>query len=174
MWRDTRDPIFMLDLSLPISTDLPLLANILRDYTLEFKIRVERAFADLRECPREAVRDRDYCRGLAPVGIEAECGQLRSRVAGLEDELAALTCRVAALDHTWDEEKATLEASDRADGSALELVQARSYIHSTLSMEFGQEGDEPSEPQLAFHHLQTELVEREEALRVTIIEVGIL
>ena len=78
------------------------------------------------------------------------------------------------MDHTWDEEKATLEASDRADGSALELVQARSYIHSTLSMEFGQEGDEPSEPQLAFHHLQTELVEREEALRVTIIEVGIL
>ena len=98
------------------------LANILRDYTLEFKIRVERAFADLRECLREAVRDRDYCRGLAPLGIEAECGQLRSRVAGLKDELATLTCRVAALDHTWDEERATLEASGRADGSALELV----------------------------------------------------
>ena len=35
-------------------------------------------------------------------------------------------------------------------------------------------GDEPSEPQLAFRCLQTELVEREEALRVATAEVGIL
>ena len=63
--------------------------------------------------------------GLAPLGIEAECVQLRSRVTGLEDELTALTWRFAALDHTWDEEKATLkvgraEASSKADGLALE------------------------------------------------------
>ena len=38
------------------------------------------------------------------------------------------------------------EASGRADGLALELVQLKVYIHSTLSMEYGQEGDEPSEP----------------------------
>ena len=50
----------------------------------------------------------------------------------------------------------------------------KAYIHSTLSMEYGREGDEPNEPQLAFCHLQTELVEREEALRVATIEVGTL
>ena len=68
----------------------------------------------------------------------------------MEDELTALTRRFAALDHTWDEKRATLEAgraeaSSRADGLALELVQARAYIHSTLSMEYGQKGNEPSE-----------------------------
>lgn len=56
-----RDPVFMLDLSSPVSVDLPLLVDILRDYTLKFKIRVERAFADMRECLREAVRDMDCC-----------------------------------------------------------------------------------------------------------------
>ena len=70
---------------------------------------------------------------------------------GLEDELETLTQRFATLDHTWDKERATLEAgrvwaSSRADGFALELVQARSYIHSTLSIEYGREGDEPSKP----------------------------
>ena len=86
---------------------------------------------DLRECLREAVRDRDCCReltdtlmednqemssaheselgtlkveldrkGPALPNTEAECVQLRSRVVGLEDELADLTRRFAALDHT--------------------------------------------------------------------------
>ena len=59
MWQDMRDLVFVLDLSLPISTDMPLPADILRDYTLEFEIRVERAFEDLRKCLREAVRDKD-------------------------------------------------------------------------------------------------------------------
>ena len=50
--------------------------------------------------------------------------------------------RLAIVDHTWDEERTILEAgraeaSSRADGLALELVWARSYIHSTLSMEYG-------------------------------------
>ena len=76
-------------------------------------------------------------RGPTPPNIEAECVQLRSQVSGLEDELAALTRRFVALDHTWDEEKAALEAAraqacSRADGLVLELVQARSYIHSTF------------------------------------------
>ena len=58
--------------------------------------------------------------------------------------------RFTIIDHTWDEKKVTLEAgrveaSSRADGLALELVQSKVYIHSTLSMEYGQEGDEPSE-----------------------------
>ena len=67
-----------------------------------------------------------------------------------------------------------VEACSRADGLVLELVQARSYIHSTLGMEYEQEDDEPSEPQLDFYHLQTELVKREKALRVAIVEVGTL
>ena len=162
---------------------------------MEFEIKVERAFANLRECLREAIRDRDCYRELAdtlmedieemssaqeselvalrleldrrrpaPLGIEAECVWLRSRVAGLEDELASLTQRFATLDYTWDEERAVLEAgraeaSNRADGLALELVQARSYIYSTLNMEYRRDGSEPSKPQLAFRLLQTELAE---------------
>ena len=60
----------------------------------------------------------------------------------MEDELAGLTQRFTALDHTWDEERAALEvgrvaASSRADNLALELLQAKSYIYSTLSMEYG-------------------------------------
>ena len=108
----------MLDLSLPVSANLPLPANVLRDYTLKFEIRVKRALIDLREC----LRDRDYCRELvdtltedieemssaheseltilrveldwrvlAPLSTEAECVQLRSWVVGLEDELTDLT-----------------------------------------------------------------------------------
>ena len=66
---------------------------------------------------------------------------MRSQVASLEDELAALTWRFIALDHTWDEERAALEAdrataSSRADDLALELLQARSYIHFALDMEY--------------------------------------
>ena len=63
----------------------------------------------------------------------------------------ALTQRFAALDHTEGEERATLEAgkaaaSSRADDLALELLQARSYIYSALSMEYRREGDEPNKP----------------------------
>ena len=95
----------------------------------------------------------------------------------MEDELTDLTQRFAILDHTWDEERAVMEASraeasSRANGLALELVQAKAYIHSTLSMEYGQEDDEPSEPQLAFCSLQTELAKREEALGVATVEVA--
>ena len=56
----------MFDLSSPVSIKLPLLADVLRDYNLEFEIRVERALMDLRE----AVRDRDYYRELANTLME--------------------------------------------------------------------------------------------------------
>ena len=56
----------MFDLSSPVSIKLPLLADVLRDYNLEFEIRVERALIDLRE----AVRDRDYYRELANTLME--------------------------------------------------------------------------------------------------------
>ena len=46
------------------------MADVLRDYTLEFEIRVERALMDLKECLREAVKDRDYCRGLVDTLME--------------------------------------------------------------------------------------------------------
>ena len=49
---------------------MPLPVDILRDYTLEFKIRVKKALADLRECLREVVRDKDCCRKLANTLIE--------------------------------------------------------------------------------------------------------
>ena len=159
----------MLVLSSPVSAELPLPADILRDYTLEFEIKIKRALVDLRE----PVKDKDCCReitdtlkeeieemssaqqselaafraeldrrGLTPPSTEAEYVHLRSRVMGLEDDLTAFTRRFATLDHIWDEERVALEvgrmeACSRADGLALELVEARSYIHSTLSMEYG-------------------------------------
>ena len=120
----------MFDLSSPISIKLPLLADLLRDYPLEFEIRVERALMDLKECQREVIRDRDCYRELANtlmedieemssaheselatlrieldqrrptlLGTEAKFVQLRSRVAGLEDELVDFTHRFAILDH---------------------------------------------------------------------------
>ena len=49
MWRDTRDPSVVFDLSSPVSAEVPLLTNVLRDNTLEFEIRVERALMDLKE-----------------------------------------------------------------------------------------------------------------------------
>ena len=60
----------MFDLSLPVSTDMPLLADILKAYTLEFEIRVERALTDLRECLREAIRNRDCSRELVDTLME--------------------------------------------------------------------------------------------------------
>lgn len=47
VWQDTRDPVFVLDLSSPVSTNITLSIDILRDCTLEFEIRVERALGNL-------------------------------------------------------------------------------------------------------------------------------
>ena len=96
-------------------------------------------------------------RGLAPSTTKVECIQLKSRVTSLESELEDLTQRFTILDQNRDEERATLEAShadvsNRTDDLAMRLLQARSYIHCTLSLEYGPT-DEPSEPQLAFHCL---------------------
>ena len=70
VWKDMRDPVFVLDLSSPVLTNFPLLADILRDCTPEFEIRVKRALANLRECLRKAVKDRDCCRELANTLME--------------------------------------------------------------------------------------------------------
>ena len=75
----------MLDFSSLVSTNIPLLADILRDYTLEFKIRVEKAFADLRECLKEAVKDKDCCRELANTLME----DIKEMSSVQENELAA-------------------------------------------------------------------------------------
>ena len=77
-----------------------------------------------------------------------------------------------------DEERAIVEASrtkvsNKADDLALRLLEARSFIHPILSLEYGPT-DEHSEPQLAFHHFQAKVVEKEEALRVATAEVGTL
>lgn len=61
----------------------------------------------------------------------------------------------------------------RADDLVGKLVQDTFYIHSYLSVDF-RSVDEPSEPQLAFLHLQNKLAEKEEVLRVTTAEVGTL
>ena len=52
-------------------------------------------------------------------------------------------------------------------------MKARYFIHSTLSLEY-EPVDEPSEPQLAFHHLQAKVAETIEALRVATADVGTL
>ena len=37
----TRDPCFIIDLSVPDPRDLHLSTNMLKDYTLEFKVKVK-------------------------------------------------------------------------------------------------------------------------------------
>ena len=117
-------------------------------------------------------------RGQIPPTIEAEYTQLRSRVTSLESELTDHTQRFTILGQTRDEERAIVEASraeasNKADDLALQLLEAKSFIHSILSLEYGL-ADEPSEPQLAFCRLQAKVVEKEEALRVATVEVGTL
>jgi len=65
------------------------------------------------------------------------------------------------------------EASNKADDLALRLLEARSFIHSTLSLEYGPT-NEPSKPQLTLRHLQVEVAKKKEALRVATTEVGTL
>ena len=67
-----------------------------------------------------------------------------------------------------DKDKATIEASrarasSRADNLAMRLLQAKCYIHYTLCLEY-RSANEPSEPQLAFPHLQVKVAEKEEHL----------
>ena len=91
VWRDTRDPSFVFDLSSPVLAELPFLADILRDYTLEFEIRVEKALTDPRECLREAIRDRNCRRELTDTlieDIEEIGGAHKSELATLRTELA--------------------------------------------------------------------------------------
>ena len=64
---------------------MPLPTNILRDYTLEFEIRVKRAFTDLKECLREVVRDRDCYREIANTLIE----DIKETSSVQESDLAA-------------------------------------------------------------------------------------
>ena len=117
-------------------------------------------------------------RSLTPLAMEVGCIKLRSQVTSLESELADLTQRFTILGQTRDEERAIVEASraeasNKADDLALQLLEAKSFIHSILSLEYGQ-ADEPSKPQLAFCRLQAKVVEKEEALRVATVEVGTL
>lgn len=91
-------------------------------------------------------------RGPAPPGTEAKCVQLRSQVADLEDQLATLTRRFAALDHTQDEKRVALKASRAADNSqvddlALELLQEILYsLHSEREVqERGQQAQRATE-----------------------------
>ena len=65
------------------------------------------------------------------------------------------------------------EASGRAANFALRLLEARSFIHSTLSLEY-KLADEPSEPWFIFCCLQVEVAEKEEAMKAAIAEVGTL
>ena len=42
----------------------------MRDYALEFKVRVKSTLRDLRECPKNSIRDRDCYRELLDATME--------------------------------------------------------------------------------------------------------
>ena len=69
-WGAIRDPCFIIDLSLPDPVNPRLPGDILRNYTLEFEVRVESTLRSLRECLVEAIRDKDYCKEAFNVVIE--------------------------------------------------------------------------------------------------------
>ena len=62
----------------------------MKDYTLEFEIKVKRALIDLRECPRVAVRDRDFCRELADTLME----DIEEMSSAHESDLATLSAEL--------------------------------------------------------------------------------
>ena len=70
VWWDTRDLNFVVVLLSLVSAELPLSTDVLRDYNLKFEIKVERALMDLKECLREAIRDRDCYMELADTLME--------------------------------------------------------------------------------------------------------
>ena len=115
---------------------------------------------DLRECLREAARDRDYCRELADTLMEdieeissaheSEHTTFRPKFdrrgsTPLDTEAKCVQLRflvVGLEDELVDltQRFAALDrakASSRTDGLALELVLEKAYIHSTLSMKYG-------------------------------------
>ena len=69
-WRASKVPCFIVDLLVPNALDPHLSTNILRDYTLEFEVRVDSTLRDLRECLTKAIKDRDYCRELLDATME--------------------------------------------------------------------------------------------------------
>ena len=69
-WGAIWDPCFIIDLSLPDPLNPRLPGDILRNYTLEFEVRVESTLRSLRECLVEAIRDRDSCKEAFNVVIE--------------------------------------------------------------------------------------------------------
>ena len=83
-WRATRDPCFIIDLSLSDPLDPRLLVDRLRDYTLEFEVRVESTLRDLRECLAKAIRDRD-CYKEAFTAIIEDFDEM-----GMTNELSSL------------------------------------------------------------------------------------
>ena len=66
--------------------DPRLLTNILRDYALEFEVRVESTLRDLRECLTKAIKDRNCCRELLDATVE-DYDEIRK---AYEAELATL------------------------------------------------------------------------------------
>ena len=69
-WRASRDPCFIVDLSVPDPLDPCLSIDILRDYTLEFKVKVKSTLRDLRDCLTKAIRDKDCCKEILDFTIE--------------------------------------------------------------------------------------------------------
>ena len=63
-WKTTIDSCFIIDISISDPFDPHLLVDILRDYILEFEVRVESIRKDLRECLIGAIRDRDCCKEI--------------------------------------------------------------------------------------------------------------
>ena len=114
-------------MSSPISTDLPLSTDILRDYTLEFEIRVERALVDLRECLREAVRDRDCYREIADTlmeDIEEVSRVQKSKLTTLRAELdwrrhRGSVCPIEILSHKF---------GGQASGFYSKIFRSRSHL----------------------------------------------
>ena len=69
-WRATRDLCFIIDLLVLDPLNLHLLVDIMRDYTLEFEVKVKNTFRDLRECLIEAFKDRDCCKEILDAIME--------------------------------------------------------------------------------------------------------
>jgi len=115
-WRARRDPCFVVDLSVPNPLDPRLPVDILSDCALEFRVRVKSTLRDLRECPKNSIRDRDCYRELLDATMEdydemgrtyeAELANLRAKLeqrslvpSATEVECIQLRSRVTSLEN---------------------------------------------------------------------------
>lgn len=102
-WRANKDLCFNVDLLIQDLFNPYLPADILRDYALEFEVKVESTLRDLRKRLIEAIRDWDCCRELLDAIVKDydEIGRAyKAELATLREELEQRSLAPSAMEQS--------------------------------------------------------------------------